>query len=94
MEQMAAGTLGASVNGAVQGVLDKSEMTKAQQQFIDRIDKLEQRFKGDKYATSFLMPRELLIELRDEMVQPPLNLFDDAANADAIDELAEQGIEI
>lgn len=47
-------------------------MTDAQQRFIERIDRLEARYKGDKYATSWLMPSELLKEVRDEMKQPDL----------------------
>jgi hypothetical protein len=48
-------------------------MTEVQQRFIDRIDRLEARY---KYATSWLMDRELLIAVRDEIKQP--DLFDEA----------------
>jgi hypothetical protein len=51
-------------------------MAEAQQRFIDRIDKLGARYKNDKYATSWLMDRELLIAVRDEIKQP--DLFDEA----------------
>ena len=35
------------------------------EQFIAKIDHLEKRYKSDKYATSWLIGREILIELRD-----------------------------
>ena len=66
-------------------------MTEAQQRFIDRIDKLEARYKNDKYATSWLMDRELLIAVRDEMKQPVLF---GPRNADAIDFFQENGVDI
>jgi hypothetical protein len=66
-------------------------MTEAQQRFIDRIDKLEARYKNDKYATSWLMDRELLIAVRDEMKQPVLFT---ARNADVIDFFQENGVDI
>jgi len=47
-------------------------MTDAQQEFIERIDRLEARYKNEKYATSWLIPQELLIAIRDEMKQPKL----------------------
>jgi hypothetical protein len=59
-------------------------MTEAQQRFIDRIDKLEARYKNDKYATSWLMDRELLIAVRDEMKQPVLF---GPRNADAVEKV-------
>jgi hypothetical protein len=66
-------------------------MTEAQQRFIDRIDKLEARYKNDKYATSWMMDRELLIAVRDEMKQPVLFA---SRNADAIDFFQENGVDI
>lgn len=42
-------------------------MTKAAERFIARVTRLEARYKGDKYATNWLMPRELMIALRDEL---------------------------
>lgn len=35
--------------------------------FVDRVDRLEERFRGDRYADYWLMPRELMIALRDEL---------------------------
>ena len=47
-------------------------MTKTQQTFVDRVNRIEERYKHDKYATMILMPRDLIIRLRDELVQPVL----------------------
>lgn len=33
--------------------------------FIERVTKLEARYRRDKYADSWLMPREMMIALRD-----------------------------
>jgi hypothetical protein len=42
----------------------------AKQEFIDRVDRLELRYKGRayKHVDSYLMPRELMVQMRDEMV--------------------------
>ena len=42
-------------------------MTETVRQFIERVDRLEARYKGDKYATTFQMPRDEMIALRDEL---------------------------
>ena len=47
-------------------------MTATERELIDRIDRLEKRYSGDKYAEFWLIPRELLIRLRDEMRQGEL----------------------
>lgn len=40
--------------------------------FIERVDRLEKRYKGDKFAERWLMPRDLVIAVRDELKQPKL----------------------
>jgi hypothetical protein len=42
--------------------------------FIERIDHLEavREEKGDTYSESWLIPRQLLVDLRNELVQPTL----------------------
>ena len=48
-------------------------------EFIERIDRLEKRFKGDKYADRWLVPKEILIAVRDELKAPMLpNIAADA----------------
>lgn len=47
-------------------------MSKSIDQFIERVNRLEQRFKRDRYADQWLMPRDLLLEVRDELVSPML----------------------
>jgi allantoicase len=45
--------------------------------FIDRIDRLEKRYKGDliaRYADTWLVPKEELIAVRDHLTKP--GLFD------------------
>lgn len=42
-------------------------MTDTVERFIERVTRLEARYKGDKYATTFQMPREDMIALRDEL---------------------------
>jgi hypothetical protein len=44
------------------------------EQFIDRVDHLEavREEKGDTYSDSYLIPRQLLVDLRNELVQPTL----------------------
>lgn len=42
--------------------------------FIARVDHLEKRFKGDKFANQWLMPRDLMIAVRDELREPTLKL--------------------
>ena len=64
-------------------------MTATEKELIDRIDQLEKRFANDKYATDWLMPRELLIRLRDEMRAPMLP----EVAADAIDFFQENGVD-
>lgn len=42
-------------------------MTDTVAEYIERVDRLEVRYKGDKYAVTFQMPRALMIALRDEL---------------------------
>lgn len=42
-------------------------------EFIERVDRLEKRYKNNKYADTVLMPLALLIEVRDEIRQPKLD---------------------
>ena len=65
-------------------------MTATEKELIDRIDHLEARYANDKYAEFWLIPRELLIRLRDEIRQPMLP----EVAADVIDFFQENGIEI
>lgn len=37
------------------------------EELIERINRLEERFKKDKYADAWLIPRDLLIRVRDEL---------------------------
>jgi hypothetical protein len=39
----------------------------AEEEFIERVDRLEARYKGCKYATGYMMPAELMKRLRDEL---------------------------
>lgn len=43
-------------------------------EFIERVDRLEARYKGHKYADRWLVPREILIAVRDELKAPTLKL--------------------
>lgn len=43
-------------------------------EFIARVDRLEKRFKVDKFANQWLMPRDLMIAVRDELKAPTLKL--------------------
>lgn len=45
-----------------------SLVTDAEREFVDRVNALEERFKRDKYALAWLMPKKLCIQLRDEMM--------------------------
>jgi hypothetical protein len=58
-------------------------MTETQKEFIERVTYLELRYKKDKYVTSFLMPRELLVRLKDEMEIPDISLKETGINLDA-----------
>ena len=49
-----------------------SQLTEAEKQFVERVGRLEERYKKDKYADAWLMPRELLIRMRDEIEKPEL----------------------
>lgn len=42
-------------------------MTENTKQFIERVTRLEKRYKGDKYAVTFQMPREMMVALKDEL---------------------------
>lgn len=42
-------------------------MSDVTERFIAKIDRLEARYAKDKYATSWLMPREMMLALRDEL---------------------------
>lgn len=42
------------------------------EKFIARIDRLEKRYNGDKYATAWLVPKEELIAVRDSITKPTL----------------------
>lgn len=42
------------------------------EKFIARIDRLEERYKKDKYASSYLVPADELKAVRDELKQPSL----------------------
>lgn len=46
------------------------------QEFIDLVDRLEKRYTGSefKYVDSFLMPREMVKAVRDELQMPRLPL--------------------
>ncbi len=49
----------------------------AKQKFIERVTRLEIRYKGAgyKHVESYLMPRALMVRLRDEMVGPPFRKY-------------------
>lgn len=52
-------------------------MSEAMSEFIEKIDRLEARFKGDpidRYHTHWLIDKELLKKVRDELREP--SLFD------------------
>jgi hypothetical protein len=42
-------------------------MSEAADKFIERVDRLEARYRGDKYADVVMMPLDLLVALRDEL---------------------------
>jgi hypothetical protein len=52
---------------------DQDELITA---FIERVTKLETRYKRDKYANDWLMPRDMMIALRDVLKEKAqINLF-------------------
>lgn len=44
------------------------------EKFIARIDRLEERYKKDKFASSYLVPADELKAVRDELKEPSLKL--------------------
>lgn len=46
------------------------------EKFIGRIEHLEKRYKGIKHADMWLVPREELIAVRDELRQPGLRMVE------------------
>ena len=44
------------------------------EKFIVRIDRLEERYKKDKFASSYLVPADELKAVRDELKEPSLKL--------------------
>jgi hypothetical protein len=59
-------------------------MTDPVAEFLARVDRLESRYRNDRYADVFVMPRELMLRLRDAIRGEPkrqAGLFDGAESA-------------
>lgn len=50
--------------------------------FIARVDRLERRYEGDKFADMWLVPKDELIAVRDSIVRP--GLFDSVKAAEEV----------
>jgi hypothetical protein len=60
-----------------------SEQAEAIAAFIERVERLEKRYKNDRFATSWLMPREMLSAVRDRLKYGEQRELFEVATSDA-----------